>query len=235
MRALILAAGLGTRLRPLTNSTPKCLVQIGSEVLLGNWLRRLRSAGIERVLVNLHYLSSEVIAWVESSPFNGFVEFAYEKELLGTAGTIYSSRRFFQGESGLVIHGDNFCTFDIRSFIAAHEQRPSGASMSLVAFRTSEPEQCGILRVNERGVLSGYWEKSNEVHGNLANGGIYILSPEIVFASKGKKDFAGEVLPNLTGQVFVWEQTGPFVDIGTRTRLDHARSLAKLSSDSQNS
>jgi len=230
MRALVLAAGLGTRLRPLTYSTPKCLVRVGDEVLLGNWLRRLQGAGIERVLVNLHHLADQVVNWVQESPYHNFVDFVYEEQLLGTAGTIHANSHYFGNEQGLVIHADNFCAFEIAEFVDAHQLRPKSAEMSLVAFRTADPAQCGIFELDEEFLMQRYWEKSPEVHGNLANGGVYLLPKEVREKCAGSADFAAEILPRLAGSVFVWEQRGPFYDVGTPESLAqaHGEALERL-------
>ena len=97
-RALLLAAGLGTRLRPLTMQTPKCLVPIGGEPLLGHWLRKLELAGCDSVLVNTHYLAEQVKAFLQSwqSPRMN-VSSVHEPELLGTAGTLLANQEVFQG------------------------------------------------------------------------------------------------------------------------------------------
>ena len=87
-RALLLAAGLGTRLRPLTNHVPKCLVPIKGKPLLGYWLDLLLRAGIERVLVNTHYLPDPVRRFCAESPWANRIDLVHEESLAGTAGTI---------------------------------------------------------------------------------------------------------------------------------------------------
>ncbi|MBT6543216.1 MAG: NTP transferase domain-containing protein, partial [Rhodobacteraceae bacterium] len=113
MRALLLAAGLGTRLRPLTNTTPKCLVPIKGQPLLGIWLERLTQAGIGQFLVNTHYLAEQVEVFIQASPYRDQVTLVNELELHGTAGTLIANLDFFQGEDGLLIHADNYCLADI--------------------------------------------------------------------------------------------------------------------------
>ena len=100
MRALLLAAGCGTRLRPLTNTIPKCLVPIKGQALLGIWLDRLTQAGVGPFLVNTHYLSEQVQAYIEASPYREQVTVVHERELLGTAGTVITNTDFFRGEDG---------------------------------------------------------------------------------------------------------------------------------------
>ena len=91
MRAILLAAGYGTRLRPLTNTIPKCLVPIKGVPLLQIWLERLTNAGIGPFLINTHYLPKEVEGFAESSRYRDQVTLVHEPELLGTAGTLIAN------------------------------------------------------------------------------------------------------------------------------------------------
>ena len=106
MRALILAAGLGTRLRPLTETIPKCLVPIQGKPLLNYWFDLLLGSGqIERVLVNTSYLADTVIGHVEESPWCNHVDLTHETKLLGTGGTVLANRDWFENEAFIVTHG----------------------------------------------------------------------------------------------------------------------------------
>ena len=100
VRALLLAAGLGTRLRPLTDHWPKCLMPIGERPLLEYWLETLWQSGVREVLVNLHYLSTVVEEFLDRPRFQGWVHSVRETELLGTAGTLRANADFFQGMYG---------------------------------------------------------------------------------------------------------------------------------------
>ena len=91
-KALLLAGGMGTRLKPLTDSIPKCLVPIGGKPLLAYWLESLSKAGVERILINTHYLSEQVIAFCKQSQYSQLLDLVHESALLGTAGTIRANR-----------------------------------------------------------------------------------------------------------------------------------------------
>src|SRR5579863_4066102 len=95
MRALLLAAGLGTRLRPVTDSVPKCLVPIQGRPLLDYWLELLLPAPIERVLVNTYYLADQVRAYHAASPWRARVDLVHEAVLFGTGGTVLANRGWF--------------------------------------------------------------------------------------------------------------------------------------------
>ena len=180
MRALLLAAGLGTRLRPMTDTTPKCLVPVGDKPLLQIWLERLSEAGIGPFLINTHYLAEQVHEFIQSSPYRNQVTLVHEPKLLGTAGTLIRNLDFFQGEDALIIHADNYCLADFRAFKQAHEKRPAPCLMTMMTFQTDDPQSCGIVEVDDIGVVTGFHEKVKNPPGNLANGAIYILSKSML-------------------------------------------------------
>ncbi|MDO9371795.1 MAG: nucleotidyltransferase family protein [Gammaproteobacteria bacterium] len=219
MRAILLAAGCGTRLRPLTNKIPKCLVPIKGRPLLDIWLERLTQAGIGPFLINTHYLAEQVEAFIETSHYREQATLVHEQDLLGTAGTLIANLSFFQGEDGLLIHADNYCLADFRAFVQAHWQRPPGCVMTMMTFRTDIPSSCGIVELDERGVVVGFHEKVASPPGNLANGAVYILSAELL-ERMGKdlysvKDFSAEVLHRFVGQIYTYETSEVFLDVGT--------------------
>ena len=147
MRALLLAAGLGTRLRPLTDRTPKCLVPIHGRPLLDYWLELLIGAGIEHILINTHWLPERVNEFIAASPYSDRVNLVHEPELLGTGGTVWANRDFFKGADFLLAHADNLTDFDVKALMKAHATRPTECAMTMLAFRTDDPRSCGILEL----------------------------------------------------------------------------------------
>ena len=180
MRAILLAAGLGTRLRPLTNQIPKCLVTIKGRPLLGIWLDKLSEVGVESILVNTHHLADKVEAYVASGNYKGSVVVVNEPILLGTAGTLIANLPFFENEDGFLVHADNYIREDLWRFVAAHKMRSPGCVITMLTFRSDNPSTCGIVEVDERGVVIRFHEKVVSPPGNLANGAIYILSAELL-------------------------------------------------------
>ena len=232
MRALLLAAGLGTRLRPITNNTPKCLVPINGTPLLQIWLERLTAAGIGPFLINTHYLAEKVTAFIEESHFRKKIQLTFEDHLLGTAGTLIRNLDFFQGEDGLLIHADNYCLADFTAFKRAHNNRPLGCLMTMMTFRTDDPSSCGIVEVDKSGVVIGFHEKVEQPPGNLANGAIYIISHELLEIIGTDlnyiTDFSTEVLHRFKGFIFSHEISDVFLDVGTPDRYEKANNLKKL-------
>ncbi len=229
MRAILLAAGFGTRLRPLTNTMPKCLVPIHGQPLLGIWLERLTQAGIGPFLVNTHYLADQVEQFIATSPYRDQVTLVHEPTLLGTAGTLMANLDFFQGEDGLLIHADNYCLADFREFMEAHSQRPPQCLITIMAFRTPTPSSCGILELDDQGVVVGFHEKVANPPGNLASGAIYLLSSEFLAMARCQftmvNDFSTGVVPALIGKIFSHETQSMFIDIGTVEMYRKANSL----------
>jgi mannose-1-phosphate guanylyltransferase len=229
MRAMLLAAGLGSRLRPITDTIPKCLVLIGGKPLLQIWLERLTEAGFGPFLINTHYLHEQVEEFVEKSQFKDQVTLVYEPELLGTAGTLVKNIDFFQGEDGMVLHADNYCLADLEAFREAHEQRLGGCEITMMTFRTDDPRSCGIVEVDERGVVVGFHEKVENPPGNLANGAVYIFS-NLVFQKLKKQrgnllDISINLLPEYIGRISSFFREEYFVDIGTVSSLKKVNNL----------
>ena len=223
MRALLLAAGLGTRLRPLTLTTPKCLIPVHGKPLLDYWFEHLFEAGIERALVNTHWLADRVQAHVAQSHYRGRIDLVHEPELLGTAGTILANRQWLGGETFLVCHADNLTDFDVPAFVAAHRARDPGCMMTMLSFRTDAPESCGILETARRGVVVGFHEKVKDPPGNLANAAVYLFESGIfeMIAALGTPaaDLSTQILPGLTGRIQSFETHGYHRDIGTLAAL----------------
>lgn len=219
MKAVLLAAGLGTRLRPLTDKVPKCLVPIRCRPLLEIWLERLVHAGIGPFLINTHYLAAQIRQHVDCSPYRSEITLVHEPKLLGTGGTLLANRPFYGREAVLLAHADNLCVCDFRSFAAAHQGRPAGTLMTMMTFVTDTPESCGIVELDPAGVVRAFHEKVRNPPGNLANGAVYIIEPPVVdfMAALGTAtvDFSTQVLPHFIGRIHTWRNRGTHRDIGT--------------------
>jgi len=230
LRALLLAAGLGTRLRPITLHTPKCLVPIGGEPLLGRWLRMLELAGCDSVLINTHYLAQEVEAFLTSWKSSTMtVQSVHEPELLGTAGTLLANQEFFQGASGLLIHADNAMAGDIRDFIAAHHERQPSCLLTMMTFETETPRSCGIVEIDGKNVVQAFHEKVVEPPGNRANGALYAFEQDFLdrlnLMNPTPSDFSTEVIPTMLGRIQTWHTHDTYLDIGTPEALYAAQEL----------
>lgn len=226
MKAFLLAAGTGSRLRPLTDTTPKCLLAIDGRTLLDRWLDALAGAGVDEVLVNLHHLADRVRSHLAGRDSPPVVRTAFEPALLGSAGTLVANRSWVDGESMfLACNADNLTDFDLRELIARHRLTTSLATIAV--FRAEDPSACGILEVDRSGLVTGFAEKPARPAGNLANGGIYAFDPRVLDELDGEppQDIGYHLLPKLVHKARAVAMTGYFRDIGTpaayrRAQLD---------------
>jgi mannose-1-phosphate guanylyltransferase len=227
VRAILLAAGFGSRLRPITLSTPKCLVPIQGTPLLDYWLAALLDESIiERVLINTHHLAEQVRAHVATSRWRERIELVHEAELLGTGGTLKANRAFWGEEPVLVAHADNLTEFDLRAFATAHAGRPAHCAMTMLAFRSDDPRSCGILELDDASVVRGFHEKVADPPGNLANAAVYLMTPEVtcfIHRLTGPfVDLSTEVIPAFVGRILAVETQGYHRDVGTLESLAKA-------------
>ena len=227
LAALLLAAGFGTRLRPLTNFWPKCLMPIGKRPLLEYWLQVVQNLGINNVLVNTHFHANEVHKFLDRNRFSGWVHSVYEPELLGTAGTLRANSKFFNNQSILLIHADNWCHCDFGSFVEYHfNKRPKHCLITMMTFDTERPKECGIVETDAQNVVMAFHEKVSNPPGNRANAAIYLLEPEILSWLNKKPhitDFSTEVLPRFIGRIATWHNQQIHRDIGNLPMLRAAQ------------
>jgi mannose-1-phosphate guanylyltransferase len=228
MRALLLAAGRGERLRPITDTVPKCLVQIDGRPLLDNWFDLLFGTGIERVLVNTHWLAGQVERHVAGSRWRSQIDLVHEESLLGTGGTALANKEWLQGQPFLLAHADNLTDFDVAGLLHAHKTRRPGHLITMLGFRTDDPSSCGILELDAESTVVAFHEKVKNPPGNLANGAVYVFEPSIIdmIAGMGKTvvDLSTEVIPRFLGRIRCVETDGYHRDIGNQESLRRANS-----------
>ena len=219
MKALLLAAGEGTRLRPITNTIPKCLVPINGKPLLEYWLENLTKARVKEFLVNTSYLHTQVEEFVNKSIYKEKITLVYEPKLLNTGGTLLANKDFFGDEPFFLIHADNLSFCDFKGFIDAHTNRPKNCDITMMLFHTDTPSSCGIVELNESGVVKKFYEKMENPPSNLANGAVYIcefsLFAFLESLYKKEIDFSNDVLPHYMGKINTFLNDEYHRDIGT--------------------
>jgi mannose-1-phosphate guanylyltransferase/mannose-1-phosphate guanylyltransferase/phosphomannomutase len=191
---MVLAAGLGTRLRPLTYEITKPMVPVLDRPVMAHIVDLLDRHGFERVVANLHYFPETI-----REHFGERLEYRHEPELLGTAGGVRACADFFGGESFLVISGDALTDIDLGAFVARH--RASGGVATLAVKRVADTREFGVVLHDREGRITGFQEKPNpdEALSDLGNCGIYIFEPEIFdyFPERPFADWAQDVFPAL--------------------------------------
>lgn len=224
MKAFLLAAGLGTRLKPITNSIPKCLVDICGKPLLGWWIDLFQKHAINKVLINLHHFSEQVIYFIESYNHNLSIEYFYEERLLGSGGTLRANKDFVKEESSFFIcYADNLTNYNLTEFFNFHKSKMSDFSMSL--FKTDQPTAKGIALLNSDNVIIDFEEKPKKPKSEMANAGIYISSPRILdfITNDQTTDIGFDLLPKLVGRMTGWKTSDYLIDIGTYKDLEKAK------------
>jgi mannose-1-phosphate guanylyltransferase len=229
-KVLLLAGGLGTRLRPLTDTTPKCLVPIHGRPLLDYWFDAFDDAGIADVLINTHHLPDEVRAYIARQNAIGRfrVREAYEPVLLGSAGTVHANRHWIQtGETCLIVYADNLSDVDLSQFLQFHTSRAGPTTMLL--FHTPCPTKCGIAALDQDNRIVEFVEKPQHPRSDLANAGVYAVTSSAYheMADMQKFDLGYDVLPAFVGRMFGWVWSGYHRDIGSPEALRQAELDAK--------
>lgn len=227
MKAFLLAAGLGSRLRPITDTIPKCLVPIQGKPLMQWWLELFAEHSITDVLINTHYLAEPVRTFIEEWNSAGnaphVTEF-HEETLLGSGGTVAANREFVgDDENFMICYADIITNVNLTSFQQFHEKHDGILSMAL--FYTNLPKQCGIAAVDDNLRIIEFEEKPVEPKSNLANAGLYIAHKEIFehLPQNGRLlDFGKDVLPRLVGNMYGWQTEGYILDIGTMENYNKA-------------
>ena len=220
MKAMILAAGEGTRLRPLTLNTPKVMLPIAGEPLLEYILDWLRFFGITEIAINLHHLPKVVMDWLgDGDRFGINVIYSVEDTILGTAGALTRLPDFFD-DTFVLVYGDMLTDLNIPSLLEFHQAK--GALATVVLMEVEDPSGYGIVEVDEECRILRFVEKppSGTTSSNLANAGVYMLQPEVIdyIPRDTFYDFGYDLFPVLLSKrarLFGYATTDSFLDTGT--------------------
>jgi NDP-sugar pyrophosphorylase family protein len=200
MRVMIMAAGIGTRLRPLTDLVPKPMAPIVNRPALYHILHLLHRHGLREVVINLHHLPEAITGYFgDGSALGMHVEYSFEPELLGTAGGVKNNAAFLGDGTFLVVSGDALTDIDLTGLIAAHHRNGSIATMAVK--EVADPSLFGVVVADDEGKVVGFQEKPTleEARSRLCNCGIYVFEPEILaHILPGQfDDFGRRVFPDL--------------------------------------
>jgi mannose-1-phosphate guanylyltransferase len=214
MLAYVRAAGLGTRLRPLTERVPKCLVPIAGRPLLGWWFELLAQHGVDRVVLNVHSHPEQVNTYVAALTTPIRVKLVHEPTLLGSAGTLRTNRAAAMNDA------------DLTALLAVHRRSNKLATLGL--FKAPIPEQCGIVEVDGDGIIRNFEEKPRVPRSNLAFSGVLVGTPALLdqIPDTVPCDLGREVLPKLTNRMAAWRIPTYLRDIGTPEAYEAAQTEA---------
>ena len=198
-RAMLLAAGLGTRLRPLTETVSKCMIPIAGKPLLEHNVGILQRYGVTDLVINLHYLPQTVMNhFGDGSGFGIRITYSLEPKLLGTAGALKKVERFFDGPF-FVWYGDNLSTCRLDRLWQFHQSKRGMATIAL--HYRQDPTRSGIVGLDEHDRVTRFLEKprSDQVFSHWVNAGILVLEREVLEAIPAGvvADFGRDVFPTL--------------------------------------
>lgn len=216
MKAFLLAAGHGTRLRPLTDSVPKCLLPVRGVPILQIWLEICRRLGIGQVLINLHAHANAVRAFVNEVSKDIKVHVSEEPILLGSAGTLLANRDWIGSDSLFwVFYADVLTTENLAPMLETHKQGRQIATLGVC--EVPDPSRCGIVTVDPENIVREFVEKPVTPSSNLAFSGIMLGSPALLdfVPRQVPADIGFHVLPKLVGRMTAFRISSYLLDIGT--------------------
>lgn len=223
IKAMVLAAGAGTRLRPLTFETPKPMVPVVNRPVLHHVLDNLLRHGVKDVMVNLYAHADQIRGYCgDGSQWSLKVQYSQEAKLLGTAGAIKRVEEFFKDGPFFVMSGDGLSDIDLTDMYAFHKKHKSIATMATKAIDTRF--EYGVTLTEGPGRIKGFLEKPSwgDVFSNKVNTGIYLFEPEVFkYIPKNQVyDFGHQLWPKLLKlrkPIFAYETKAYWTDVGNLT------------------
>jgi mannose-1-phosphate guanylyltransferase len=225
LKAFLLAAGHGTRLRPLTDTIPKCLLPVRGVPLLQIWLQHCSHFGIDEVLINIHSHAEQVQSFLASySGSSPKVRVVRETKLLGSAGTLLENRSWVDSDDCFcVFYADVLNQADLGAMLRMH--RSIAPTATLGVCRVPDPTRCGIVEVSEDGTILKFVEKPTHPSSDLAFAGLLVGTPALldVIPRKRPVDIGFDVLPLLAGEMLAYSISEYLIDIGTMENYQKAQ------------
>ncbi len=230
MKAVIMAGGEGTRLRPLTSNAPKPMLPVANRPMMEHIVGLLRKHGFDEVVVTVAFLAQNIQTYFgDGSEFGVKMTYATENTPLGTAGSVGNARELLD-ERFVVISGDVLTDIDLSAIVAFHDERDAMATIGLA--HVENPLEFGIVITREDGSIERFLEKPTwgQVFSDTINTGIYVLDPKVFkYIDRDKQvDFSSDVFPRLLteGEGLVgaiasgyWEDVGT-LDVYLRSHMD---------------
>jgi NDP-sugar pyrophosphorylase family protein len=197
MKAIALAAGLGTRLGSITDEQPKCMIEVGGEPLLWRNLEWASSSGISEVAVNLHHRAEVVTSYFRGRRCPLAIHWSHEPTLLGTAGTIRSLRAWVGTERFVVIYADNLIDCDLHAVVECHERL--AASVTVALFEREDVSQSGVAEIDADDRVVRFVEKPapRATSSHWVSAGLLVFEPEVALLAPSTGDIGRELLPEL--------------------------------------
>jgi len=229
MKAVVMAGGEGSRLRPITANRPKPLAPVGNRPIMEHIVGLLKKNGITEVVCTLHYLADEISSYFDDGMDFGIpMQYSIEDTPLGTAGSVKKAEAFLKDDTFCIISGDALTDVDLTKAVAYHKEK--GAIATLILCRVPNPLEFGVVITDEEGRVVRFLEKPSwsEVFSDTVNTGMYILEPEVFdLMREGKAyDWSQDIFPELMRQekpVFGYIMDEYWSDIGTLPQYREAQ------------
>jgi mannose-1-phosphate guanylyltransferase len=238
---MVLAAGLGTRLRPLTDTVPKPAVQVAGKPLIFYALLNMQKIGVSRVVINTHYLPQKVISTVQSSSWPFEIVFVNEPEILGTGGAIRNAQEHLSDCDAIITHNsDSIVNFDFNRLLEAHFENAPLSTMLLK--EVEDPDSFGAISTDRNDRVRdivGALNYAGPVHQRRMYCGVQVFGQELFDWMPATGSFCilrNALIPAIKADAFVRavENTGFFCDVGTMERLDFANRYFTTESSREN-
>ena len=214
--AVILAGGLGTRLRKIVSDRPKVMAEINGKPFLYYLLDQLAEAGIERVVISTGYMSQIIEETIGSLYRNLHIEYSREEKPLGTAGALKLSKQIVDSEYCLVMNGDSYTEFDVFSLFMFFKEKK--ASIVLLVKMVPDASRFGTIHINEQNEIIRFTEKGGTIDNGFINAGIYMMESSAFNKIPDREPCSLEYdfFPVMIGKgIYGSEANGKFIDIGT--------------------
>ncbi|SFW77150.1 nucleotidyltransferase family protein [Chitinophaga sancti] len=221
---IVLAGGLGTRLRSVVADKPKCMAPVGDVPFIDYLLRYLLKEGMTHVVLSLGHLSEQVITYIESNEWTMKVDFVIEEEPLGTGGAIMNALEELEEDEFFILNGDTLFNVDLFDYSNWHQEK--GSKLSLALKPMQKFDRYGSVELDENNKITAFLEKQYCDEG-LINGGIYVANREYLegLGLPEKFSFEKDVLELQVknGEVYGFESDSYFIDIGVPADYERAQ------------
>lgn len=216
MSAIILAGGLGTRLRRAVADRPKAMAVVGGRPFLAYLLEQLEAAGTRRVILCTGHMAETIRATFKNNFGTMTLTYSHEAMPMGTGGALPLAAVHDEGERYLVMNGDSYCRADLRGFVASHEERRAAASLLMTD--VADGSRFGRVRCAEDGSMLSFEEKKEGAGRVRINAGVYMIERRVIedIPCGEAVSLEREIFPKWIGRgLYGHVASGPFIDIGT--------------------
>jgi len=226
MKALLLAAGIGSRLGELTKTTPKCLMKVGGQTMLDHWLGKLDKLGVTDFLINTHYLADQVDAFISTHPLCDRINISFEPILLGTGMSLVNHLEWLKTDDCFVVHVDNYCEDSLEGMCNTFRNRPPSCDGTMLVFKTNRPRECGIVGYDDNFILTNFHEKVDDPPSAEASGAVYLFSASFLHELSSEaptlNEISKDLIPMMIGRINCYFTKSYFQDTGRPETLTEA-------------